>query len=206
MTNSLEDLTIEKSLWEIYCAYWHIKKKPFNKITTAILALTLICYAYISPGEASLFINKSRDLASAGMSASLSILSLLVAAFAIYASLSDKSLFFAMAGYMYPNSNLTYLKYTIFSFMHVFILYIFFAAFCLVFDLLCCQGCLIPFLVKKMGGKSFAGIYVNYSGRIGFCLLGTLFFYVILVLKSFIFNIYHVFMASVRYQLEKQEL
>lgn len=206
MTNNTENITSEKNLWEIYKSFRNIPQRPFNRVVTGIVGFVLGAFSLGGVGHIYDFISITREITQISISAALSVLSLLVAAFAIYASLSDKSLFLVMSEYNYPNTKISYLKYTIFSFMHVFILFIILTLGSVLISIFCCKGCLVPVILRNINGRYiFPANLTDMTVRIGFWITGTYFVYTILVLKSFIFNIYHMFMTSIRYELENNE-
>lgn len=207
----LKDLLKEKTLFALYRNALRIPFSRFNiGISSAGGILTLL---------ASLWTAKCTDLFDSlsalsviGISSSVSLLGFLLAGFSFFASVSDRLLFCRMAELQHE-CGLSYLKYNFLVFMRVFVEYLAFSVISLLVLTLLQKG--MPFrdhfgpildawewpkavaISIKPGtilGASFLGLYVGF------------FLFLLLQLKSFIFNIYHVVMTNIRWALETEYL
>jgi hypothetical protein len=134
--------------------------------------------------------------------ASLVILGFLVAGFTIFATISNPNMLIRMGGMRHPESGLSWLKHTFFLLIRVFIYYLSFAVFCF---------CVI-FFGHQNGLLSVAVRLSPHSNQIRFAFANVSFvvlvswqYFLLMQLKSFIFNIYHSVVASLRWKAEGYE-
>lgn len=193
------DLTKEKKLWDIYLASRRIPFSRFNFWTTFLVfaALVLNCVLSDQPLEETLGI--VRQASSDGILMSLSTLGFLLAGFTIFATISQPELSLAMAAIIDESTGLSYLKRTYFLFLRVFIYYLVFAIICLFIVMFGHSGGLIDILVSlSPSSEHLRYILINGSYIIVF----TGYFFLIIQLKSFVFNIYHSVMTALRWHAE----
>jgi len=205
MTNSdfdAKDLMKEKRLWDIYLASRRIPFSRFNTITTLMVFIVLIVNSWLTTQSISDTILVVREFSGTGLATSLSTLGFLLAGFTIFATISQPNLSLRMAEIINPESGLSYLKHNYFVFYRVFIYYLAFSIFCLFIIMFGHKGGLISLLV----------LYSPYSDcvkyaviKIAYVLLFTGYYFLIMQLKSFIFNIYHAVMTSLRWKAEGYE-
>lgn len=197
-----KDLTKEKKLWDVYVASRHIPFSKFNVLTTIIVFLALVANSWLTNQPIHETILIVRDLAENGLSIALSTLGFLLAGFTIFATVSQPSLSLRMSEIMHPDSGLSYLKHNYFIFLRVFIYYITFSAFCLFIIMFGHKGGLMSLLVSCSPYEEnvkFAVVKISYV------LLFTGYYFLIMQLKSFVFNIYHSVMTSLRWKAEGYE-
>jgi uncharacterized membrane protein YjfL (UPF0719 family) len=196
-------LTEEKSLARIA---WRCRVLPwnrFNVIITGLAALFSMIYASASVRPHSSFAEWDRLLASAGLAFGGQVLGFLIAGFTIFATLTKPALFKRMAVVTHEETGLSYLKYNFFAFVQVFIQYLCFTATSLVFMVAGpARGPASEIVERISENNESAKVVVT---RIAFCLLFTWSVYVLALLKSFIFNIYHVVMTAIRWEFECPE-
>jgi len=191
-------LTEEKSLSQIA---WRCRVLPwnwFNVTVTVCTALAAILYASFSNRPHSSFADWDRLIASNGFALGAQVLGFLIAGFTIFATLTKPSLFRRMAVKIHKQTGLTYLKYNFYAFVQVFIHYITFTI----------ASLLVVLLGTPKGPGSEVLEYVcsntdsgkSFVSRFIFCLMLTWFIYVLVLLKSFVFNIYHVLKDAPRFQ------
>jgi hypothetical protein len=199
-SETLRDLLKEKSLTQIYI---ESRKIRFSKINIGVGLFFLVFafgFATQAPKTGTL---ADLILSFATMAFSLSIgqLGFLLAGFSFFATVADKDLFAAMATKKHSKSGLSFLKHNFFTFMRVFCEYLVFAIACLV---------LMIVLSKGSGAREFISSWLETTPKLkhflvsltwGFVVGTTV--YLVLQLASFIFNIFHVVMTSIRWQLEK---
>lgn len=202
-----EDITKEIGLLSIYKA--SRSKLPRNNInfysTLSVLSM-LIVYAFASTESSTTLIEKARKWAELGFSFSVGILGFLIAGFTIFATVSDKSLFIAMAETSHKKSGLSNLKYNFFTLMYVFIIYLAFAILCLLIQLLGGSSGFISIIFQLIVGETYFLLSKRILAGIGIVVIGTWFFYSLMLLQSFIFNIYHIVMTAISWaMIEKND-
>lgn len=197
-----KDLTKEKRLWDIYIASKRIPFSRFNAITTAFVFILLLANSWFTTQPVEETIELVRDLSRTGLAVALSTLGFLLAGFTIFATVTQPSLSLRMAEIAHPDSGLSYLKHNYFVFLRVFIYYLLFSIFCLFIIMFGHKGGLIPLLVSYSPYPEqvkFAVVKASYV------LLFTGYYFLVMQLKSFIFNIYHSVMTSLRWKAEGYE-
>jgi hypothetical protein len=208
----LSDLLKEKTLWEIYRQSWRIKLSTFNCWASIVVGLAIAVVSGMTSTTFSPISNLLASIASVGFGASVSLLGFLLAGFSFFATVSDKLLFSRMAESPHE-CGLSYLKYNFFVFMRVFVEYLVFAVLSLVV-LVCFQkdapvGEHIAEVLDAASWPPRFWLPGTPSAMIGSLLLGAylgLFVFILLQLKSFIFNINHVVMTNIRWSLENEYL
>jgi hypothetical protein len=195
------DLLKEKNLLAIYKASRiSLAFNRFNFYCTLFVGGILSTYAYSTSEDATLLAGKLQKLSEFGFSFSASILGFLIAGFTIFATVADKDMFINMAKTPYPNSSLSYLKYNFFALMDTFLIYMGFIIICTLIILLGGPSGPISMIFKLVGGELFYPEVKRFSLGVALAVLGTYFFYLIMVLQSFIFNIYHIVMTGIAWE------
>lgn len=196
------DLTKEKRLWDIYLASRRIKSSKFNAITTAVVFLLLVLNAWLTPQPLPDTVEVVREFSNDGLSISLSTLGFLLAGFTIFATISQPSLSLSMAEIQHPDSGLSWLKHNYFIFLRVFIYYLLFAVFCLLVVIFGHKGGLMSLLISFSPYSEHMRFVV---AKASYVMLFTGYYFLIMQLKSFIFNIYHSVMTALRWKAEGHE-
>lgn len=197
-----KEITQEKSLYDIFKKSLKMQYNRFNLLVLFLSLVVLICYCLYTDDSSYSIIKKVRWMSDIGMSFVANILGFLVAGFTIYATITDKNLFVHMSKIEHPKYKISYLKYSLFNFMYVFVIYISFLMFCFAIRILFDSHGTIPTLLKLNHLHSPAIKGIGVKGL--FILLGVWITYLILLLKSFAFNIYHVVTVSIRWEYENQ--
>lgn len=194
-----KDILKEKRLWDIYISSRRIPYSRFNTVTTFIIFLLLIVSAWCCNAPTGEQITTIREFAELGLILSLTTIGFLLAGFTIFASVSQPSLLASMACVRHPDSGLSYLKHNFFVFMRVFIYYLVFAALCVIIVIFGHKNGLISILVHHSPHpEKLKFLVVNIS----YVALFTFYYFLIMQLKSFIFNIYHSVMTSIRWNVD----
>lgn len=193
------ELTKEKKLWDIYIASRKIPSSIFNTLTTLLVFIILIVNSWLTTQPIDEMISMTRDLSSTGLAVTLSTLGFLLAGFTIFATISQPSLSIAMAGIEHPKSGLSYLKHNYFIFLRVFIYYLVFAVFCLIIIMFGHKGGLLSLLIEHSACPSGLKVMIVKASYI---MILTGYYFLIMQLKSFVFNIYHSVMTSLRWKAE----
>jgi len=194
-------LTRETSLTEIYRGLRsEVKEQPFNLIIGGVWAATVALNVSFSTATPSSIAQSARALAETGIGFAASILGFLLAGFTIFATMSKTDLLVGLATHSEKKGRSSYLKLGYFSLIEVFIDYVFFVVICLALRLLCIPHSgfahLINLVDHALGAKSFLC-------KVALWFVSSGFLWIVLKLKSFIFNIYHLVMTSVRWEVEK---
>lgn len=195
-----EELTEELDLWAVARKSFKIPFSNFNKAVSALVASCLLGYVIFTPEPTPAIYGKVRYLADLGFTFTIQILGFLVAGFTIIATITRKELFMMMARVPYPKSEFSYLKYTFFLFMRVFVLYLGFCALCL----------FIRVFGQPQGPATVLFYYLpanfviakHLAAQVLFVLVGAWLFMSVLALQSFVFNVYHMVMTAIRWEFE----
>lgn len=200
----LEDITKENGLLDIYkVIYLKLPKSRINIYSTLGVSVLLSVYAIRSSTSSIFLLDRAREWAELGFSFSTGILGFLIAGFTVFATVSDKSLFVEMARITHRRSNLSYLKYNFFSLMYVFIVYLGFALLCLLILLLGGTSGFISMITYLVVGEHGFSFVKRCFAGMSIVVIGTWFFYSLMLLQSFIFNVYHIVMTAIRWEMEK---
>lgn len=194
-----KDLTSEKKLWDIYLASRRIPFSKFNVTSTLVVFVLLIANAAFSKEGLSETTKLVRDMAANGFSISLSTLGFLLAGFTIFATVSQPKLSLSMAAITNNSSGLSFLKHNYFVFLRVFIYYIVFCVFSLSIVVFGHAGGLVSTVVSYTPSPYIVKLVMV---KAAYVILFTGYYFLIMQLKSFIFNIYHSVMTSLRWKAE----
>lgn len=196
-----KDLTAEKSLWDVYKKARWISHTRFNTIATVLLGGILIVGFFLNPFETKKAVAMVRELAKTGFEVSLNVLGFLLAGYTVFTSVCKVELFVEMARHKKDGYEFSHLKYNMFLFMNTFVSFMVFSFYCLLIMLLCHEKGFLTTCVNYMFYKEF---YKMVVAHIGLFTIGIGLFYIMLTMKSLIFNIYHTVMTSIRWEAENQ--
>jgi hypothetical protein len=196
-----EEIFAEKNLWSVFRACQGITGSKSNTSIIFVTALALtgvqIGWWYVQQGSPSPALNilTLREWAQAGVSFAAGILGFLLAGFSIFATMTKNELFVALANIPHKKGNISRLKFIFFNFLVVFIHYLTFLAICLFIHLFLGQNA--P-LTKLIGAATQGHQLVVYRiSSIGLVIVGTYFIAVLLMLKSFIWNLYQSVLLAI---------
>lgn len=196
----LKDLLKEKSLWQVYGASLKIPLSKFNVWFGAVVAVTVTLFATQSKSSA-ILADRLVDLSRMAFLLAISQLGFLLAGFSFFAIVAEKEMFCRMAEKTHQDSGLSYLKYNFLVFMRVFVEYLAFALFCL---------WLMVALTEGFGVRGMASDFLDQWPLVKHCVVAAIFgvfvgsvVYLLMQLASFIFNVYHVVMTTVRWALQR---
>lgn len=192
-----EELTKERSLFEIFKKSSKLPSSNLNKITNFLVLTLLIVHVALTSENAHDMAERVRLIANLGLNFVVGMLGFLIAGFTIFATITDKKLFKEMAKVDAPFGKISYLKYIFFVFMQVFIYFVTFGIFCLLIILFASSKGFMTLLLDSIPYLKI------YFAKAGFVIIGSSFFFLIMTLKSFIFNIYHTVMITIRWEFEK---
>lgn len=195
------DLTSEKSLWDVYKLSRRILPSKFQVSIVVTVTVLLALNSFILTDDNSVVLEDVRNWAEMGFNFSITTLGFLIAGFTIFATLSKPKMMLAMMDHINKETGLPTLKYNFFAFMKVFIAYISFSFLFLtivlfgqkdgflgnVIDLLPHSVCIKLILIKTF-----------------YAIVGGSFVYLLLLLKSFVFNIYAIVMNFLRWEYHQE--
>lgn len=194
---SAKALTKEKSLWAVYVKARRIPFNSFNTWATTIVVILVIAQycALDIPLEEKLKV--VRDFSSAAIGIVVSVLGFILAGFTIFATISQPEMLVAMSRHRHETSGLSYLKNNFFIFMRIFIYYLAYTITCLLIIVFGVKGG----VVHKLVAISPISCHIK-EWLVGFSyvfLYGGMFF-LLMQLKSFIYNVYHSVMTAIRWK------
>lgn len=196
-----KELTSEKSLWDVYVLCRRVKFTAFNK---SVLSMTVICltiYVSVFQNNIGTLLTETRALASVGLNFSITVLGFLIAGFTIFATISKPAMFLKMMEVTHTETGLPHLKYNLFAFMRVFIYYIAVAFLCIAVILFGGESGIASRIVSCIPNST--PIKCNIIKAAYIC-VGTSLVFMLLLLKTFVFNIYAIVMTHLRWEsLEK---
>lgn len=204
ITEAKKDIFKEKSLLDAYRKIRLIRPRShFNSIATVACIVVIGIFVFCDTSAPKELVTRLGKLASDGITFSTTILGFLVAGFTVFATITKPELFTYMAVRKHTDSGLSYLKYNFFLFLNVFIVYLLFAAISLAIRVLYDGDGLN--MASWLGSFSVAPEEVSKDvSKILYIFLLGLFIQALLLLKSFVFNTYHVVMTAIRWELENE--
>jgi hypothetical protein len=197
----------EKNLWQIFWRSCRIAPNKFNLGVSIGTILTLAAYAWYTKETGSALADRVRSWTDLGLGFAPSILGFLIAGFTVFATLTKPELFIAMAKHPKKGLGMSTLKYNFYTFMGVFIHFLTFFGLCLAIKFLAGQNGPISVFLGLLTGKYASAVphIKRFIAGIGIVGVGTYFAFVTLLLKSFVYDIYHVTMTSIRWTWEEEE-
>ncbi|MGF6136523.1 hypothetical protein [Pseudomonas laurylsulfatiphila] len=187
----------EKSLWAIYVKARRIPFSTFNSWMTLIVFVLVAlqyCMLEISLDEKLKIV---REFSTMAMGVVVSVLGFILAGFTIFATISQPDMLVAMSKYRHEKSQLSYLKNNFFIFMRVFIYYLLYTVFCLMIIVFAVKGGLIHKVVQL---SPISWKITEWLVGAAYVFLYTGMFFLLMQLKSFIYNVYHTVMTAIRWK------
>lgn len=212
-----EDLTREKSLFGLWLASFRFRQRNFNVVITLLVALLLFQYCHLVFDQPGIALAAFRKLQTTGFAFATSILGFLIAGFTVFVTVIRIDVFLVMAKHeksykvndKQRGTGESTLKYNLSGFMVVFVHYIAYIFACLMSELFLQYGGLASVVVSNaLTYPEVAKHALQVRGWIGSILLvtfGAWTTYLVLLLKSFVFNVYQVTVTAVRWEWEHGE-
>ncbi|MEG0064626.1 MAG: hypothetical protein RR740_08500 [Pseudomonas sp.] len=194
-------LLTEKNLWSIYRTARAIPSSKFNLFTTIGFLIILAIQVYFFPQAIETQVEIIRKYAELGFNAALTTMGFLVAGFTIFATLSDPELFIKMGQKLHPKSKISWLKHNFFLFVRVFIYFMAFIVFCLSIMVFGSKSGLVSSLISF---SDYAVEIRRIVAGTAYVLLMTGLYFILMQLKSFIFNMHHAVMTSLKWKWDKK--
>lgn len=199
MSYSFKDseLTSEKSLWDVYKLSRRIFPSKFQVIFVLLAMLALGVNAFMLVNNEAILLKDVRKWSELGFNFSITTLGFLIAGFTVFATLSNPKMMLAMMEHTNKETGLPTLKYNFFAFMKVFVAYI---AISIIYLLIMILGQVDGFLSNIVNilpnGTCVKSVFIKTA----YTLVGSSFVYLLLLLKSFVFNIYAIVMNFLRWE------
>lgn len=203
LKNDPEYFTAEKSVYAIFRETFKLKASSSNSVVAIIATIVAILYVCCTSEDETGIISRAHDLAVLGITFSTTLLGFLIAGFTVFATFTNKEMFIRIAFLPDPNTDgLSYLKSFFFVFMNVFIHYVGYLFFSFA----------VYFFLGKNGivSEIARSYFWNYDmlvlrlSKLSIVIFMGWTFFLVMLLKSFVFNTYHVVMTTLRYEYEKQ--
>ena len=196
------ELTREKSLWDVYKQARRIRPSWLQNFANIGALVLLSVNSFLLNPDTQYLLIDLRTWASNGFNFTITTLGFLIAGFTIFMTVAKPEMMLAMMDHIDQETKLPTLKRNFFAFMRVFIAY-----------LICAGGYLVVMLFGQPHGVIASLIHLlpesecirNISIKIAYVLVGTSFVYLLLMLKSFIFNVYMIVMNFLRWEYEKSK-
>lgn len=190
-----EELLREKSLRDVYHSARAIPVSKFNQCVSVAVFAILLLYTFNTPEPAAALAEKVRNIADYGFSFATSILSFLIAGFTIYLAMTKSDLLVFLAETRNEKTSLPEIKHVAFLFMRVMAYFVFFCLACVSIKLLGSPNGPVSLLFSVLMTESANAKL--WTVRILFAVLGAGLVHMLMLLQSFIFNIYHSAMVAV---------
>lgn len=192
-----EEFTQEKSLLDIYLSARRIKFSSFNRNFTIVILVLMLVHSFVLSTDISKLAYDVRKWSEMGFAVGLTVLGFLVAGFTIFITLTKPDMQLALMGVLHKNTGLPHLKYNYFCLIRVFIYYVAILVAYLCVILLGGEGGLLSKIISFLPyDKCIKITFVKFAyGGVGASLI-----FLILQLKSFIFNLYSITMNSLRWE------
>lgn len=201
-------LTEEKNLWQVYLKARRFPGTTFNTFARAgtIGLLVVFCIANEFCFKRSLMDLKEtasqiRSWADAGIGFGSQVLGFLIAGFTIFATLSKPQLFIDLSHAQKKGTQVSQLKFMFFNFLMVFIHYVAFLWLCVFIKLFGQEGGattkLLSWALKNHEWGKALVLNILFIG------MGFWFVNILILLKSFVWNVYQSVILSILYEEER---
>jgi hypothetical protein len=204
------DLTREKTLLALWLTSFKFRQPRFNFVIASLVAMVLASYCLLSWDQPQTLMAAFRKIEGTGFSFATSILGFLVAGFTVFVTVIRIDMFLMMAKMQKGTTGESHLKYNLSAFIVTFVHYTSYIFVCLMVELfLQPSGLGTVVFSNALEHPALAPLLPTVYRVCATALLvgfGTWTVYLVLLLKSFIYNVYQVTTTSVRYEWEHQQL
>jgi hypothetical protein len=197
-------LTEERNLFQLYLLSYAFPSSKFNIASTLLVAVLCgIYFVVVRPGsEAGPLL---REIIKLGISLVPSILGFLIAGFTVFVTITKPGVFSAMAKKEYAHTGQSYLKYNLSAFMLAFAHYVAYLAVCVLLVYFGQPNGPLTRVIRWLAdGTSNPVIGYELLVSASVLALASWTWYLVMLLKSFIYNVYQVVVTSVRWDLEDE--
>ena len=202
-------LTSEKSLFDVYKKAKHVASSRSNKIVSFSIFLILFfifsanIYTNLSIISYSSLILTIRKVAEIGFLFNISILGFLVAGFAIFSSITKPDVFILLAKLNHTKLGISRLQFIFFNFLFVFIHFIAFLSFCIFINIFLFSGGPFSSAIRLIAAAD--SHYIIFGSSIALSILVSWLSFLIMLLKSFIWNMYQAVLVTIVTEAEMRE-
>lgn len=202
-----KDLTREKSLFALWSLSFRFGQSWFNLLTAVAVSGLILRFVCLVPDHPELITSQIRRLVTAGISFAPSTLGFLIAGFTVFVTVIRIDVFLEMAQREKPETGESFLKYNLSAFMVVFVHYVAYLFTCMTLDMFIQSGGLASIAIANARTYPEISPHVDLfkywfsSGLLIF--MGGWSVYLVMLLKSLVFNVYHVTLTAVRWEWEK---
>lgn len=199
-------LTAEKNLFQLYRLTYSFPISRFNAISTVLVGICCAAYlSWVRPGgsEAGVLLKETLKL---GISLVPSILGFLIAGFTVFVTVTKPGVFSAMAKKEFAQSGQSYLKYNLSAFMLAFAHYVAYLGACVLLIYFGQPNGPLTQITLWLASLVTRNASVAYNTMVSACAVAFACWtwYLVMLLKSFIYNVYQVVVTSVRWDLEDE--
>jgi hypothetical protein len=204
-----DDLAREKTVLALYLLGRKFPHSKFNRRVALAIAVLLILFCYLQWDHTPLVAAALRKTVEVGLSFCTSILGFLIAGFTVFVTVTKLDIFVTMAKVEFESSGESYLKYNLVQFMQVFSHYIVYLFVCICFVLFAQPQGLVSLVMAKLLSMSdctwnYVAVY-KLPVTVTLVVFGAWSAYLVLLLKSFVYNTFQVITTTVRWELESQK-
>lgn len=201
------ELTREKSLWALYRLSYKFPGSRFNSVAAVAAALVLVAVCFLARHRVDFLSTSLRAILSFANGFVPSVLGFLIAGFTVFVTVTKIEIFVQMSKVEYDESSESYLKYNLSAFLLAFTHYLAYLFVCVLFVLLAQPNSPVIQLVKRICDPWLIGDAPAYNVIVSVVLVlfGTWSMYLVLLLKSFVYNTYQVVTTTVRWQRLEEE-
>lgn len=207
--NWQDRLISEKSLLAVYRKARKVASAPINVRLAwgvfVVMALALATNAWfgmpVAP-YASLIVG-IREVADAGFAFTTAILGFLIAGFAIFASITKPGVFILLAKLDHKREGISRLQFIFFNFLLVFIHFLTFLGLCLIVKVTLYSGGPLSGALRWAAESWRIGIIIGVS--LMFAAMTAWLVFLLMLLKSFIWNLYQAVLVTILTEAELAE-
>lgn len=203
------DLTREKTLLALWRTSFKFGQRRFNYVVAAVVAIALARYCQLDWDQPQTLMAAFRKIEGSGFSFATSILGFLVAGFTVFVTVIRIDMFLMMARTEKANTGESVLKYNLSAFIVTFVHYTTYIFVCLMSELFLQPGGLATVAFANAQTYPCLAPWAPLAHSLGSATLlvsfGTWTAYLVLLLKSFIYNVYQVTTVSVAYAWQEAD-
>lgn len=201
MTTPPEDITAELSLFSIWKKSRAVRKPLGNRVIRWSAFILLTAYSLLPWTSTDSLIASSRHLSSLGLPSVLGLLGFLLAGYTVFISIARRDLLVAMSLHEDPDSGMSWLKVSLYTYIGALAELLVVAVALLVLVVLGQSGGLVASLVAK----DSTGLARDIVAGVGFVVSGYALVHTIVLLKITIRNVHHGIAAAIRWDAENDD-
>ncbi|WP_255989714.1 hypothetical protein [Chitinolyticbacter albus] len=194
-----EDFLREKNIFDIFKLSWRVRLGKFN-LAVPILVFAYAMASWLIWGQASSS-EYVRQLATNAIGWVMGMLGFMIAGYTVFATLTRSELSLSMMGFYDESRRVTLLQVTHINFIKVFIWSVVFCfGYLLVLLMGAPSGVLTQVVARCYTFPGLKGGLLSFSEASIYASLA----YVLLLMKSFVFNVYHSIMTSLAWEAKNR--